>query len=130
MKDYSNVEKPTKNQLSDVNLKLDATSDIAHAEEATRKAIKPTKRTVLVAWWDKKRHTGGPAEACSGDAPKCSADYARSHGASTRVKVNDGQYEFFYGEIPQGHEELMRDQAIELRRSFGKAVPGGESVGG
>ena len=116
--------------MSDVNLKLDVTRGIAQAEEATRKAIKSTKRTVLVAWWDKKLHTGGPAEACSGDAPKCSADYARSHGASTRVKVNDGQYEFFYGDIPEGHEELMRDEAIELRRNFAKSSPSGESVGG
>ncbi len=130
MTDYSNVEMPTKNKMSDVNLALDATGGIAHAEQATRKAIKSNERTVLVAWWDKKLHTGGPAEACSGDAPKCSADYARSHGASTRVRVNDGLYEFFYAEIPEGHEELMRDEAIELRRRFGETAPSGEFVGG
>ena len=130
MIDYSNVGKPTQNNMSDVNLAIDATRGIAQAEQATRKSIETSKRTVLIAWWDKKRHTGGPAESCSGDAPKCSADYARSHGASTRVKVNDGQYEFFYGEIPEGHEEVMKDEAIELRRGFGETDPSGEFVGG
>lgn len=119
MKDYANVGSKEQDSLQKINIAIDANTEIGSAEQAARNALGHSDdSTVLVAWWDGTRKTGGPQEACRGDQLKCSQDYAKSHGASTKVEVNDGQYEFFYGEVPAGHEGQMRDLAIDLRKGL------------
>lgn len=119
MKDYSHISDTTKSDLSHVHLGLSANPNLVQAESAARKALgSADKGTFLVAWWDNKSKRGSPMEACSSGSAKCSRDYARSHHASTRVTINDGRYEFYYGDVPAGHQQLQKDLAVALRRGF------------
>jgi hypothetical protein len=84
--------------------------------EARAKLPAMVRSGSLVAWYDRGEHTGGPLETCSGEADKCSYDYARAHGASIRVSVNNGEYDFFYSLAPAGTAELDRDMVVQVHR--------------
>jgi hypothetical protein len=67
----------------------------------------------LVSWYDRKLRTGGPMEACGGQPLKASQDYARANGAEYRVSAGN-RYEFFYTSVPEGTEQLDRDELLEI----------------
>lgn len=67
----------------------------------------------LVSWYDRKRKTGGPLEACGGQPLKTSQDYARANGAEYRVSAGK-RYEFFYTSVPEGTAQLDRDELLEI----------------
>lgn len=120
-KDYANVHERTKGEMSTKQVTMDAPQrdGLSAAEREARKAVSRDPRTVcLVAWWDNTRKTGGPEEACKGEVRKCSQDYAKTRGASTKVDVNNGTFQFFYAPVPGGHAELNRDEALSIHRGL------------
>jgi len=105
-----------------LDLAVDAGSNFVAAERQARATAQQAAggSVSLMAWWDSDRATGGPSRACACDSYAGVAGYAEQHGASCRVHVNRGQYEFFYGgSAEEGAEALEQDGARQTRRSPG-----------
>jgi hypothetical protein len=128
-KDYSKVFEKVRGDVDEKNISFDDSKGLPAIEKAARDAAGAGNLT-LVAWWDNKNHTGGPEEACKGEVPKCSRDYAVTHGASIRVLVNNGDYEFFYAKVPEDHVELDRDEVVNIHKQFGHGEYPGDIIGG
>jgi hypothetical protein len=91
-------------------LELNTTSnDFTNIEQQARKLVGSHQNVALLAWWDSKRKTGGPQEACSDETAECVASYAGGHGSSHRIRVNGGTYDFFYGTPSGNYDELDRE---------------------
>lgn len=93
-------------QMQAIQLDIE-NADLNQAQEKAReKACEGEKDLRLIAWYDSRRNTGGPATACQGEPPKCVRDYAESHGGECKVWVNDGEYEFYFATTGQDVEQL------------------------
>jgi len=107
-------------KMDTIQLDLDDGVSLNEAQEKAREKAKTDKEDLrLIAWYDRDRQTGGPQEACAGEAPKCVHDYASSHGAQRRVWVNNGQFEFFFSPTGDDVTELDKEWAIRVHKDAG-----------
>ncbi|MGM0668826.1 MAG: AF1514 family protein [Gemmatimonadota bacterium] len=103
------------NEVETITLDLDGETSLTEAQAQAREAAQADKENLsLIAWYDRKRETGGPSEACAGEVPKCIRDYATSHGSRKRVWVNDGEFEFHFSPTGKDVEELDREWALRV----------------
>ena len=103
-------------ELKDIQLK--GRTDFDSARDAAVQALPDEADPVLLAWHDANSGDSGPAEACSGEVPKCIHDYGRSHGADFQVNVNAGDYVFYFTATPRSTQTLDRDAAAEVHRDL------------
>jgi hypothetical protein len=103
-------------EMKTIQLDLDEAANLTRAQGEARGAVSNDSEEDLrlIAWYDRKRETGGPATACKGEVPKCVRDYASSHGAETRVWVNDGVFEFYFAPTGRDVEELDKEWAVKV----------------
>lgn len=102
-------------QMETITLDLEGQGTLNEAQEQARDAVSTDNVDMrLIAWYDQRRETGGPREACAGEVPKCIRDYASSHGGQKRVWVNDGTYEFYFSPTGKDVEELDREWALRV----------------
>jgi hypothetical protein len=97
--------------------KVEARAGLSRGQ-ITRAAAKlfrnKAKNPLLVGWYDRKRQTGGPMEACGDEPYRCAVSYARSRGADICIVVNDHDYELFYRRTPPDAVELDREACLAI----------------
>ena len=76
------------------------------------------KGPMLVSWYDRRHRRAGPMEACDRQPLKVALDYARSHGADTRITVDSGQRELFFRRTPPDTAELDREACLAIHRGL------------
>jgi hypothetical protein len=101
------------NEMETIQLDMEGSLDLLRVQEVARDEVEDDDLR-LIAWYDRTRETGGPNEACEGEAPECVRDYASSHGAERRVWVNDGAFEFYFSRTGEDVEELDKEWALEV----------------
>ena len=85
----------TLSSLTILALTVEPKSDLATLERAVRGLVSSqAKNATVVAWWDNEERTGGPRETWS---KACVTRFAAGRGSTHPVRVNDGQYDLFYG---------------------------------
>lgn len=84
----------------------------------------------LVSWYDRKRRTGGPLEACENEGINCSSDYAMSHCAELRIAVNGGDYVFYFAKVPKSFAELNPSEVARNHRGLKNSVEFDNQQGG
>ena len=96
-------------QMSKINLVVPPGTCLEEAESQARAAAgheHPPGALALVAWWDRLLAAGGPSEACHTDTYSSVTSYAKQHGITCMVRVNGGQYDFFYAGIRRAADEV------------------------
>ncbi len=102
--------------MKPIKINIDANSDFSSAQSKAADQV-PHDEYSLISWYDRKNKTGGPLEACGEQPLKASQDYARSNGAGYHVSAGK-RYEFFYGEVPEGTEQLDPEALIEVHEGL------------
>jgi len=101
-----------------INLHIDESAGMAVAEGRAREALANVGNVSLTAWYDSRQGTGGPLEPCAEEPRKCVRDYARSHGASFEVSINDERMELYFAPTPKDAVELDRKEVVEVHRGL------------
>jgi hypothetical protein len=106
--------------MRNIDLTLDAGQGYQSAEKLAREAVKKEYGAglSLLAWYDKPRKTGAPAEACSLESWKCVRDYAEHHKADIRVSVNKDAFEFYFAKTPAGTETLDKEGVADVHKDI------------
>jgi hypothetical protein len=100
--------------MKPVKVNANSNESFANAQSKASMRIPLTRDEMsLVSWYDRKRKTGGPLEACGGQPLKTSQDYANANGAEYRVSAGE-RYEFFYTSVPEGTAQLDRDELVKI----------------
>lgn len=98
-----------------ITIKADSNiKSVKSAEDAARAAIRDTSgELTLVGWYDAANGTGGPLEVCGDEPATCVEDYAASHEADYHVKVNGGDYTFYFARIPDDVATMQRKAVLQ-----------------
>jgi hypothetical protein len=107
--------------MKSIELKLKTGMSYKEAEKAAREAAMDMGgKLSLLAWYDKARKMGAPAEACSQENWKCVRDYAAHHNADIRVSMNTDEYEFFFAKTPADAVVLDTDEVAAVHKTISK----------
>ena len=102
--------------MKTIKINIDSNSDFNSAQAKAANQV-PYEESSLISWYDRKNKTGGPLEACGDEPHKASQDYARSNGAGYHVSAGN-RYEFYYGEVPKGTEQLDPEMLVEVHEDL------------
>ena len=111
------------NDVPRIDLVVPPGAGLEEAESQASAAARhdhPEDGLALIAWWDRLEGAGGPAQACEDEAYSSIARYATYRGTTCLVRVNGGQYDFFYASFSRAAEE---SETETQRRPYRGARP-------
>lgn len=112
------------NDIPKIDLVVPPSAGLEEAEGQASAAARhdhPQDGLALIAWWDRLEGAGGPAQACEDGTYSSVARYATHRGTTCLVRVNGGQYDFFYASFSRAADE---SEAETQRRPYRGAWPG------
>ncbi len=104
--------------MEKISLKKQKTKSFKETQRRAEEAIslESSDDYIMLGWYDRKQHKGGPAEVCGDEPLKVALDYAKSFDAEYRVSGKP--YELFFRSIPEDTAELDRSTLIEIHKEI------------